>query len=166
LPDRGGCVHRRGAPPIPDAVIFKWALAAGSAVCATSALASGSHAITAVYSGDSLYATSTSGALSQTVNVPKQTPAVSLASSLNPSVQNTSVTFTANVTGGFGTPGELDSSMDFEAYADQIRKLRRHDGRTRDLRIMRGRASSTGGKQCPYELGEENKNNLAASPTW
>jgi len=32
--------------------------------------------------------------------------------------------------------GELDSLMDFEAYADQIRKLRRHDGRTRDLRMM------------------------------
>jgi len=45
-------------------------LATGQASCTTSALSAGSHSITGVYSGDGTFATSTSPALTQTVNAP------------------------------------------------------------------------------------------------
>jgi len=73
------------------------ALSAGSATCPTSTLTVGSHSITASYNGDGNNATSTSGALSQTVN--KASTTTTLGSSVNPSTFNQSVTFTATVTG-------------------------------------------------------------------
>ncbi|WP_424630519.1 Ig-like domain repeat protein [Bradyrhizobium sp. SYSU BS000235] len=78
------------------------ALAGGTATFTTSALASGGHAITAVYSGDGNNATSTSTALTQSVNLLATTTAVS--SSANPSKIGESVTFTATVSSGGGTP--------------------------------------------------------------
>jgi len=65
----------------------------------------GTHAITAVYSGDSNYVGSTSAAFSQVVE--KAATKTSLASSVNPSVFGESVTLTATVSGvapGTGTP--------------------------------------------------------------
>jgi len=60
--------------------------------------------LTAVYSGDSNYAGSTSKALKQVVN--KANSSTSVVSSLNPSVSGQSVTFTATVTSSTtGTPG-------------------------------------------------------------
>ena len=59
------------------------------------------QSITAVYSGDLNFTTSTSTALSQTVNQDSTT--TSLASSTNPSVYGQAVTFTATVTAN--TPG-------------------------------------------------------------
>src|SRR5207244_6039959 len=44
------------------------ALAAGSATCSIATLSVGSHSITAVYSGDTNFTTSTSATLTQTVN--------------------------------------------------------------------------------------------------
>jgi hypothetical protein len=70
-------------------------LSGGSATYSTAALAKGSHSITAVYSGDSNYLTSTSGALSQVVNQAATTTTVT--SSRNPSTYGQSVTFTATV---------------------------------------------------------------------
>jgi hypothetical protein len=46
------------------------ALAAGQASCAAPSLGAGNHSITAVYSGDATFATSTSSVLTQTVNSP------------------------------------------------------------------------------------------------
>jgi YVTN family beta-propeller protein len=75
-----------------------------TATFTTTALAVGSHPITAVYSGDSNYNGVTSSVLSQVVN--KATPgtggvaAVTVDSSLNPSVFGQSVTFTATVPSG------------------------------------------------------------------
>ncbi len=46
------------------------ALSSGSAACATASLATGSHSITAVYSGDTTYKTASSAALTQTVQAP------------------------------------------------------------------------------------------------
>ena len=60
------------------------------------------HSITAVYSGDGSFITSTSSTVSQVVN--KASSATALASSVNPSVFGQSVTFTATVTGSSGTP--------------------------------------------------------------
>jgi Bacterial Ig-like domain (group 3) len=70
-----------------------------------SSLSVASHSITAVYSGDPNFTTSTSTALSQTVNQDGTTTA--LVSSVNPSVYGQMVTFTATVSAkspGSGTP--------------------------------------------------------------
>jgi hypothetical protein len=68
----------------------------------TSGLAVGTHSITAVYSGDSNFTGSASNALSQVVT--KATTTTTLLSSINPSVQGKSVTFTAAVSSLAGTP--------------------------------------------------------------
>jgi len=67
----------------------------GHATLTTSTLTAGSHSITAVYGGSASFNTSTSSALTQTVN--KDATSTSVTSSLNPSVHNQSVTFTATV---------------------------------------------------------------------
>ncbi len=80
-------------------------LSGGSATFATNYANAGSHSITAVYGGDGNFNTSTSSALSQTVNAANTTTAV--GSSANPSVSGQPVTFTATVTAtapGSGTP--------------------------------------------------------------
>src|SRR5207244_5281932 len=69
--------------------------ATGHAAYVTSALTVGSHTITAVYSGNTNYNTSTSSAITQTVN--KDGTTTSLASSKNPSGPGQAVTFTATV---------------------------------------------------------------------
>jgi phospholipase C len=68
----------------------------------TSALAVGTHSITAVYGGDGNFTGSTSSVLSQVVT--KATTTTSLTSSINPSVSGKPVTFTATVSSPAGTP--------------------------------------------------------------
>lgn len=75
-------------------------LSGGSATYATAALAVGTHSITVVYNGNGNFKTSTSTALTQTVN--KATTKTALASSKNPSTLGTAVTFTATITGQYG----------------------------------------------------------------
>src|ERR1035438_956863 len=67
----------------------------GKATYSISALAVGTHSLTAFYGGDSNYNPSTSLAVTQTVN--KASSSVALSSSANPSVYGASVTFTATV---------------------------------------------------------------------
>src|SRR5262249_3532408 len=71
-------------------------LSGGSATFSISTLAPGQHHITAVYSGDSTFAPSTSSPLNQKVQKAKTTTA--LVSSPNPSSSGQPVTFTATVT--------------------------------------------------------------------
>jgi hypothetical protein len=73
-------------------------LSSGTATFSTSILAVASHSITAEYSGDTNYAGSTSSALTQ--EVCQAVTTTSVASSINPSTYNSSVTFTATVTAG------------------------------------------------------------------
>lgn len=68
---------------------------AGVATLTTSTLVVGTHPLSAVYAGDANFATSTSAALSQLVDRARTTTV--LASSSNPSLVDTSVTFTATV---------------------------------------------------------------------
>ena len=81
-------------------------LSAGAAACTTSALTTGTHAtITAVYSSDANFSTSTSNAFTQTVN--KASTTTALASNLNPAVTGQNTTYTAAVAAvspGAGTP--------------------------------------------------------------
>ena len=71
-------------------------LSGGAATFTTSGLTGGTHSITAVYSGDANFAGSTSPSLVQTVN--KVGDSTSVASSNNPSIFGSAVTFTATVT--------------------------------------------------------------------
>ncbi|MGA3213240.1 MAG: Ig-like domain-containing protein, partial [Terriglobales bacterium] len=75
------------------------------ATCSTAALAVGTDAIVATYSGDSNYLGSTSNTVSQVVN--KAVTATALSSSLNPSNTGQAVTFTATVNGGLSPTGTV-----------------------------------------------------------
>ena len=77
-------------------------LSSGTATYTTSGLALNSHSITAVYGGDTNFATSTSAVLTQTVN--QNNSATAISSGTNPSTFGQSVTFTATVTSSGGTP--------------------------------------------------------------
>jgi hypothetical protein len=88
-------------------VLGSSALASGAASFTSSTFAAGTHSITAVYSGDTANAGSTSAALIQTVNA-KAVTATTLTSSLNPSTYGASVTFRAAV-----TPATATGSVQF-----------------------------------------------------
>jgi hypothetical protein len=78
----------------------------GTASLSTSTLSVGAHSMTATYSGDSTYATSTSGAVMQTVSGIPVGTSTALTSSANPSTYGQSVLFSATVSpaSGTGTP--------------------------------------------------------------
>ena len=80
------------------------AISSGAASCATSALAAGSHTVTASYSGSTSYNAGTSAPMNQVVNPAPVNATIALTSSLNPSNTGDAVTFTATVSGGAGTP--------------------------------------------------------------
>jgi hypothetical protein len=72
--------------------------ASGMAAFMTSSLTSGAHSITAVYSGNTGFATSTSSALTETINPATATATTTtLAASPNPAGVGASVTFTATI---------------------------------------------------------------------
>jgi hypothetical protein len=84
-----------------------------SAAFTTSALAAGSHTITAMYVGDANYSGSTSAPLTQSVN--QQTSTTTVVSSSNPSVFGQNVVFTATVTSnpaGSGPPTGMVTFLD------------------------------------------------------
>jgi len=84
--------------------------ATGSASCTTSALQTNTTTLTATYSGDGTYSIST-GTASVTVNA--LTPTITITPSpASPSVINTSVTFTASLTGSL-TPVTPSGTMTF-----------------------------------------------------
>ncbi|HUI67406.1 MAG TPA: Ig-like domain repeat protein [Nitrospirota bacterium] len=82
-----------------------------TATFATSALGLGSHSITAVYSGNTSFSTSTSPVITQTVN--QASTSTSLTAAPNPSISGALVTFTATVISSTtGTPTGSVSFMD------------------------------------------------------
>jgi hypothetical protein len=88
----------------------------GRAQFSTSALAAGSHSITASYGGDATFSPSTSAPVTQTVN-PVPGPAsttTAVTSSLNPSSFGQLVTFTALVTAPAGTSGTPAGNVTFK----------------------------------------------------
>jgi hypothetical protein len=99
-----------GATTLGTATVVPNGMNGGHATFTTSALAVGSHTITAVYGGDALFAGS-SGSLTQTVQ-PAPT-STTLSSSVNPSASGQAVTFTVGVTGGqSGAPTGTVTFMD------------------------------------------------------
>jgi Bacterial Ig-like domain (group 3) len=75
-------------------------LTSGAASLSVSNLNVRSHSITAVYAGSPSFSASTSSPVSQTVN--RATTTTTLASTPNPSIGGTVVTFTATVVGAYG----------------------------------------------------------------
>lgn len=71
----------------------------GYAYIATSALAAGSHSMTASYPGDATNLSCTSNVLTQVVSTQTNATVTTVASGTNPSIVGTSVTFYANVSG-------------------------------------------------------------------
>lgn len=94
------------------------ALSAGSATFNTSALAAATHAITALYGGDTNYSSSTSASLSQVVNAASTTTTV--VSSANPSVFGQSVTFTATVSTVAPGTGTVTGTVTFKDGATTL----------------------------------------------
>jgi len=88
----------------------------------TSTLSTGDHTVTAVYSGDGNYSSSTSAAVTQTVA--KASTTTSIDSSLNPSVYGQSLTFTAHVAvvaPGVGSPtGAVQFDVDGQPYGTAV----------------------------------------------
>lgn len=82
-------------------VIGTVALASGKAAYSTTTLAVGTHSITAYYVSDATYYQSTSSAINEVI---KNATMTALATSANPVVKGTKVTFTATVTSSAGTP--------------------------------------------------------------
>ena len=104
--------NRSGGNPVGGTVQFKQGgVNIGSVVTVSSGVATllvtapiaGSYSITAEYSGDSNYSTSTSQALTQVTTTLFAT-ATSLNSSANPVIFGNSITLTATVTSSTGTP--------------------------------------------------------------
>jgi hypothetical protein len=94
----GNVTIKNGATPIGSVTLNN-----GAGTLTTPALPAGSLSISASYTGDTSFATS-SATVTQTVNVASTTTA--LTSTPNPSGLNQTVTFTATVTGQYGgTPG-------------------------------------------------------------
>jgi hypothetical protein len=86
------------------AVLGTQTITSGTATYTTSTLSAGSHTITAVYSGDTAFSTSTSSAIPINVNaVSFVATTTTLASSTTTAVSRTSLTFTATVTPTSGT---------------------------------------------------------------
>jgi hypothetical protein len=82
-------------------------ISSGTATCTTAGLTVGSHGITAVYSGNSNYAATTSRLLTQTVN--KQATTTTASSSLDPSTVGEAVTYTATV-----SPAAATGTVEFK----------------------------------------------------
>ena len=90
-----------GTTPIGTGTLAAAGATSTVATFQTSTLAAGTHSITASYGGDAKDFTSTSAALSETVNIASSTTA--LAASANPSVAGKALTLTATVTTNGGT---------------------------------------------------------------
>ncbi len=92
--------------------------AAGVATFSTSTFTVGTHALSAVYAGDTNFATSTSAGLSQVVN--KGASATTLASSSNPSLVGSNVTFTATVKATAPSSGTPSGTVTFKDGATTL----------------------------------------------
>lgn len=85
----------------------------GIATLTTSALALGSHNITASYAGNNNFNASSTAVLVQVVNALPVSTTLMLASSVNPSTVGQSVTFTAVVTGSTTTVSQPSGTISF-----------------------------------------------------
>jgi hypothetical protein len=101
----GIVTFKDGFTPIGSSTI-----SGASATISTSSLSVGSHSISAVYNGDSIYESTASSPITQTVN--RAIAALSLSSSLNPSTYGSTLILTAGISrGATGTITFTDGSQ-------------------------------------------------------
>jgi Big-like domain-containing protein/beta-propeller repeat-containing protein len=122
----------------------------------TTSLAMGTHSIIAFYSGDSNFTGSTSNTVSQVVT--KATTTTTLLSSLNPSVQGKSVTFTATVSSLAGTPTGKIEFLNGKAVLTTV-KLTSGSAKYTTTKLPPGSYSIT----AVYE-GDANNNGSTSAP--
>ena len=118
----GTATFKRGAT-----ILANVGLTNGTAAYVTGALNAGTNSITAMYSGDSTYATSTSVPLSQVVK--KATTKTVVTSSLNPSRAGQSVTFTATVSPQYS--GALTGNVTFKHGSTTLATVAMSGGKAR-----------------------------------
>jgi hypothetical protein len=97
VPDGGTVAFTDGGIPMIGCGAQQVDISTGTATCQRSYKTTGTHPITAAYSGDTVYGAST-GSLSQTVS--QVATATAVASSANPSVTYEAVTYTATISPG------------------------------------------------------------------
>jgi large repetitive protein len=90
----------------------------GIATCADTFVAAGAEAVTAIYSGDTNFISSTSPILTQTIN--QGATAIVVTSSVDPSVAGESVSYTSVVTAGVPASGSPTGSVAFLDGASTI----------------------------------------------
>ena len=95
-------------------------LTAGQATLTTINLGAGAHSITAVYSGDTTYATSTSGTVAHQVDQAATTTGVVRSAGPNPSTVGQSVSFTATVAVTAPGAGTASGSVQFKDGATNL----------------------------------------------
>jgi photosystem II stability/assembly factor-like uncharacterized protein len=97
-------------------------LTVGQATYGISDFSIGTHQITAVYSGDGAFGTSTSAPVAQVVTdaVPKKATTTTVTSTRNPSTLGQSVTIRATVTGPSGTPTGTLTFKDGDTVLDTV----------------------------------------------
>lgn len=106
-----------------DLVLKSVPLTAGQATYSASDLSIGTHQITAVYSGDGAFGTSTSAPVSQVITetaAAKKATTTTVTSTRNPSTAGQSVSLQATVTGKSGTPTGTLTFMDGDTVLDTI----------------------------------------------
>ena len=97
--DNGSAITCSGNTGAPDKVG-----SSGTALCNYTPATSGTHTITATYSGDANYAPASAPSYTEVVSGATAPTSVVLTSSANPSAYATSATLTATVTGSTTTP--------------------------------------------------------------
>jgi len=95
-----------GSTPLATVALFN-----GSASLSTASLSVGAHTITAVYSGDSSFASSTSAPMNLMVNAVKVATTTTLTTSVNPAAHHAPVTLTASVAPAL--PGKITGTVTF-----------------------------------------------------
>ena len=105
-PSGGTVDFTDGLDPIADCAASTVDLGTGEATCSVTYSARGTHSVTASFSGDGFFLSSSSGALSQQVNSPTAT---TLAASANPAIVQQSVVYTATV-----SPAPSSGSVAFQ----------------------------------------------------
>ncbi|HEV2322973.1 MAG TPA: Ig-like domain-containing protein, partial [Terracidiphilus sp.] len=119
----------------------------GTFSCTSQALTLNSNRVVASYSNDQNYTNSTSSPV--TINVSQGSSSVSLSSSQTPSVVNTQVTFTANVTVPSGPAGTLSGGVTFTALNTSSNTTTTLCNNA-PINVISG--SSTGTATCPAAL--------------
>ena len=101
-PEAGTVTFYDGAAPLAGCASVSVDTTSGTAVCLTAFTDAGTHTVTASYSGDSLFLSSSSSPFAESVE--PATPTMAVTSSADPSEAGQPVALQATLTGAVGVP--------------------------------------------------------------